>query len=274
MGQPLLIPESPLQLLPSLAAEIGVNEAIVLQQVHYWSLHKLSRDEGPWVYNTQDDWLLQFPWLTLRTLQRVLERLQKIELLQTQQPEGTNRRTHYRIAYDKLPCSEAANMASSSRHIGGLSIHNSKTTQREQARNSPPSPTQPVVRSPLTVQIEAVWSKYVAVMKPRGRGVDLQPDDRAIIRSALKAGDVAELEAAIATCGASDFHMKRGAYKTRKGGKFKSIGQIFKPRPTKGESWRSRLEWWLDLAEEADEGAVEFDVNAEAERMRREQGLS
>ena len=34
----LLISEPPLQVLPSLAVKIGLNEAIVLQQIHYWLL--------------------------------------------------------------------------------------------------------------------------------------------------------------------------------------------------------------------------------------------
>ena len=32
----LLINEQPLQVLPSLAEAIGLNQAIALQQVHYW----------------------------------------------------------------------------------------------------------------------------------------------------------------------------------------------------------------------------------------------
>ena len=33
---PLLINEHPLMVLPSLATAVGLNQAIVLQQVHYW----------------------------------------------------------------------------------------------------------------------------------------------------------------------------------------------------------------------------------------------
>lgn len=32
----LLIEEPPLQVLPSLAVTIGLNEAIIIQQIHYW----------------------------------------------------------------------------------------------------------------------------------------------------------------------------------------------------------------------------------------------
>jgi len=45
LSSSLLINESPLQVLPSLAVLVGLNEAIVLQQTHYWikmglQLHK------------------------------------------------------------------------------------------------------------------------------------------------------------------------------------------------------------------------------------------
>lgn len=32
----LLIQESPVMIIPSLAVKIGLNEAVILQQIHYW----------------------------------------------------------------------------------------------------------------------------------------------------------------------------------------------------------------------------------------------
>lgn len=133
---PLLIPEPPLQVLPSLAAGIGVNEAIFLQQIHYWSLGKMQRGEEPSVYNTQEDWVKQMPWLTLRTLQRVIDRLREKDLIEIRQPEGTNRRSHYLIKYDNLPCSEAAKVAASSRQNGGLTSTSSKKSSKNQKSES------------------------------------------------------------------------------------------------------------------------------------------
>ena len=53
----LLINESPLQTLPSLACLVGINGAIILQQMQYWlqvSEHKI---EGyAWIYNSYDKW--------------------------------------------------------------------------------------------------------------------------------------------------------------------------------------------------------------------------
>ena len=48
------IPEMPLQFYPSLAMDIGVNEAIVLQQIHFWldnSEMVVFRDSAYWLQN-------------------------------------------------------------------------------------------------------------------------------------------------------------------------------------------------------------------------------
>ena len=49
----LLIDENPLVLLPSLAVKIGLNQAIVIQQIHYWlQASKTKINNKKWVYNT------------------------------------------------------------------------------------------------------------------------------------------------------------------------------------------------------------------------------
>lgn len=142
----------------------------------------------------------------------------------------------------------------------------------EKDSTDPLPPTSPSVKSKTTQEIENAWATYVVKMNPRGRGRELQPDDRKILRAVLKVADVDEVERAIVECEASDFHMKRGKHKNRPGGKYNSLGKIFKPRPTKGETWRSRIEWWLDRADErSGDSTPAFDVNAEAKRIREEQ---
>lgn len=144
----------------------------------------------------------------------------------------------------------------------------------EEDSPNPPPPNQPSVKSKLTEEIEAVWATYVKSMNPRGRGRELDPEARKLIREALKVADVEELQRAIETCARSDFHMKRGKHKTRPGGKYNALAQIIKARRGRNETTRSRVEWWLDRAEELDQGKGGddvFDVNAEAERLRREQ---
>jgi DnaD/phage-associated family protein len=80
----LLIDEQPLQVLPNLAKAIGLNEGIVLQQLHYW-LHtsKHSKDGRKWVYNTYEDWQEQFPFWSKSTIRRTINSLEKQGLIET-----------------------------------------------------------------------------------------------------------------------------------------------------------------------------------------------
>lgn len=100
-GSLLLIPDHPLQVLPALAVEIGLNEAIVVQQLHYWTKH--SKDEEGWVYNTMEEWRQQFPFWSESTIKRTWKALRKRGLVEVQQLGGTNRTNHYRLVYECLP---------------------------------------------------------------------------------------------------------------------------------------------------------------------------
>lgn len=79
---PLLISEPPLQVLPTLASAIGLNSAIVLQQLHYWlQRSRHSRDGRQWIYNTYEQWQQQFPWWSVRTLKRIFHNLETAGLV-------------------------------------------------------------------------------------------------------------------------------------------------------------------------------------------------
>src|SRR3989338_2901981 len=78
----LLIAEHPLQVLPSLAAVVGLNEAIVLQQVHYWLKSSTKMHDGKcWTYNSYPEWQKQFPWWGLNTIRRAIATLEQKQLL-------------------------------------------------------------------------------------------------------------------------------------------------------------------------------------------------
>lgn len=80
----LLLNEYPLLVFPSLACLIGLNESILLQQIHYW-LDKSSHqhNEKPWVYNTYEAWHEQFPFWSISTIRRSIGNLEKCGLLVT-----------------------------------------------------------------------------------------------------------------------------------------------------------------------------------------------
>ncbi len=94
----LLIPEAPLQVIPSLAKAIGLNEALFIQQLHYWSL----KSKDGWVYNTYDQWQEQFTFWSIRTIQRTVRNLEEAGLIISRQDNAFDRKKYYQIDYDKL----------------------------------------------------------------------------------------------------------------------------------------------------------------------------
>jgi hypothetical protein len=101
----LLLDDKPLIVLPSLAGKVGLNESIVLQQLHYWLLDsKNIRDGFKWVYNTYEDWQKQFPFWSVRTLKRIITGLETDELIITGNYNKLkiDRTKWYRINNEKL----------------------------------------------------------------------------------------------------------------------------------------------------------------------------
>ena len=84
MLQRLLLDEPPLVVIPSLATAIGLNEAIVVQQIHYW-LQVNARAESLkhyhegryWTYNTGSEWAKAFPFWAEPTIRRIFTGLEK-----------------------------------------------------------------------------------------------------------------------------------------------------------------------------------------------------
>lgn len=74
----LLINEQPVIIIPSLAAQLGVKEAVVLQQMHYWLMKSRQiRNRRKWVYNTYKEWQQQLPFWSESTLKRTIQSLEK-----------------------------------------------------------------------------------------------------------------------------------------------------------------------------------------------------
>jgi DnaD/phage-associated family protein len=78
----LLIDESPILVIPSLAQKVGLNESIFIQQLHYWLKDSNNiRDDFKWVYNTYEDWQEQFPFWSVSTIRRIITKLEKANLI-------------------------------------------------------------------------------------------------------------------------------------------------------------------------------------------------
>jgi DnaD/phage-associated family protein len=105
MATRLLLDEEPLVILPSLAAAVGLNESIVLQQLHYWLERSNHIYEGhKWVYNTYEEWREQFPFWSESTIRRIITKLEKQGLIITGNFNRSkiDKTKWYRINYEKL----------------------------------------------------------------------------------------------------------------------------------------------------------------------------
>lgn len=78
----LLMIEPPLVVSPTLACVVGLLEAILLQQIHYWLRHSKNFKDGRyWVYNRIADWQMQFPFVSVATIHRKLTILRQMGIL-------------------------------------------------------------------------------------------------------------------------------------------------------------------------------------------------
>lgn len=102
----LLIHDSPLMVSPLLAKAIGLNEAHMLQQLHYWLDHSETNHDGKrWIYKTYDKWKEQdFPFWSVDTIKRTKKSLENKNLIITAKISNNsfNRVNYYTINYSEL----------------------------------------------------------------------------------------------------------------------------------------------------------------------------
>lgn len=153
----LLIDEYPLIVLPTLAAKIGLNEAIFLQQLNYWlagSQHEI--DGKKWVYNTFEEWQKQLHFWPVVTIKRIVKSLREMGIVSTTSQYNKmpmDRTLWYTIDYAKLdsileaaPKYQNDTMEVSDRYDGEYQNDTSNnqrlpknTTEREAACDAPHS---------------------------------------------------------------------------------------------------------------------------------------
>jgi hypothetical protein len=179
----LLINESPFCFQPKLAQYLGLEQAIVLQQVAYL----LSRNgngkviEGDrYIFNTYEQWQSDFfPFLSERTIRRIFTELETKSLVVAIQPEGAmSRRKYYRLGAGcrhltierineqlglKQDDDEAKLAPSGSGQVDRLVSPSwplpltETTTETTTERNTPLPPK--VTKSPLQLRTEAIFNR-------------------------------------------------------------------------------------------------------------------
>ena len=100
----------PLIINPTLAELIGLNESIVLQQIHYWTEKNRQEERNHqqghyWTYNSLDAWHGEnFRFWSIDTLKRTFKSLETKELLiiGNFNKDPRDRTKWYRINYEQL----------------------------------------------------------------------------------------------------------------------------------------------------------------------------
>ena len=163
----LLISEPPLQVLPSLAVKIGLNEAIILQQFHYWLERSTNiRDNYRWIYNSYSKWNEQFPFWSNATIRRTINSLEKQGVLisANYNQAGFDKTKWYRIDYEWLSNASAQNEQTSCSKCTSAVAQNEQTntnrlpeTTTENNKTYSSSTDEPSV---LEQQFDEIWNEY------------------------------------------------------------------------------------------------------------------
>lgn len=98
----LLFEDKPLVINPKLAELIGLNEAIIIQQMSYWLKRSDNIIDGKrWVYNSAPKWKKQFPFFSESTIKRAIYKLEELGLLFTgnYNKDGRDKTKWYSINY-------------------------------------------------------------------------------------------------------------------------------------------------------------------------------
>ncbi|MBG9657194.1 conserved phage C-terminal domain-containing protein [Cytobacillus firmus] len=106
----LLVDERPMLILPSLAEKVGLNEAVLIQQIHYWLVKSRHVKEGrKWIYNTYKDWKKQMPFWSHATIGRTIRSLEEMGFLMSANFNASkmDKTKWYTIDYEKIAELEA-----------------------------------------------------------------------------------------------------------------------------------------------------------------------
>lgn len=187
-----------------LAAIIGLNEAIVLQQIHYWVKKKgggVEHQGARWVFNSLERWQEQFPFWSQDTVKRALAALKSKGLVRVEKLSevGRDRTNYYTIDYKQialleastLPQCNSADCTDASVQIAPMdqgNLHSSigatctdanktKTTQETTAKTTLPAASLPAVKvaaepvdekeTALQAACKHTWAAYSAAYERR-----------------------------------------------------------------------------------------------------------
>jgi len=176
----LLIDDYPLIVLPALAEEIGLNEAIFLQQLNYWSQPKLNQgivdEQGRrWIYNSVEAWRAQFRFFTERTLRRTISNLENLGLILST------------LRYKRNPMDRTKSYAICQENVAALECSRNEKQAAAPKRSKPlfnvaPMPDGLTEEEAKGQSVECMWPKW-----PDGSGQNGHMEEEAAKPDAARA---------------------------------------------------------------------------------------
>ena len=176
----LLIDDYPLIVLPTLAEEIGLNEAIFLQQLNYWSQPKLNQgivdEQGRrWIYNSVEAWRAQFRFFTERTLRRTISNLENLGLILST------------LRYKRNPMDRTKSYAICQENVAALECSRNEKQAAAPKRSKPlfnvaPMPDGLTEEEAKGQSVECMWPKW-----PDGSGQNGHMEEEAAKPDAARA---------------------------------------------------------------------------------------
>ena len=204
----LLDDEHPIVIKPKLAVLIGLNEAIVLQQMKYWlkkSKHIINNKK--WIWNTYSDWKEQLPFFSDKTIRRTIDNLEKKGLLESgfHHNDPRNRTKWYALVGLEI----GANASGQNDHMELVNLTtcstDTETTYTETTNNIHTSALSADIARSSSSDIEEIFNYWKTTLNhPRAA---LTADRKKCITKTLKSYSVSDLKKAIDGCKNSPFNM-------------------------------------------------------------------
>lgn len=236
--------------LPSLATRIGLNQAIILQQLH-WALGRRNAveiDGVRWLKADLAWWEAQFPFWSEATIRRAIKDLTTAKLVKSKRGSEAN---VYAIDYALL---DALQIEAATGHIDQFSRGRDDGGLKEKERKQQAAvaagegdklfdvaPTE-VPESELDAKVQIVWDYYFAKLGDRLSLKTLSDSRKKRIKAALKAAG----EDTEALCRAIDGFIR---YRSSKPGSM-TLDDIFSSRPG-GSSLTELIEFWISQADDS-----------------------
>lgn len=250
-----LLDENPLWVLPSLAVEIGLNEAIVLQHLYYRCQVGEVKDEKRWVQASAEILQLAFPFWSASTIERTVKALKDggyiearrsrdgnlftVDTPRTRQIDGSGTR-------QIDPSAPSDRRFETRQNDGSPSIRGEGKENQEELFAG-----EPAVENQDDQVVSQVWTHYLALFGDRLRVKDVTPPRRRMILKAWKAvgENVETLKAAITG-------LKSWRSSHPDGSQDVALSVIFETGPHSQRNLTDQISWW---AEQGGDGALKVD---------------